>query len=133
MNASPGQALTDRRRERGGARLNFLIVILIVGVLAYIGYQLIPVYYQAYLFKDTMQVNVDKAAAANWPPDQLKAQLQADGKELNVPPGAGMSVERVNGRIQARVTFKRPVVFPGYTYDYTFDHTVKSATLFSGQ
>ncbi|HEY0004971.1 MAG TPA: hypothetical protein VGB17_09195 [Pyrinomonadaceae bacterium] len=133
MKASGGLGRADRLSEHGGARLNFLIIIVLVAAVAYIGYQYIPVAYNAYLYKDLMQTSVDKAAGSGWTTEKLKAQLASDGKEFGVPPNAAITVEQVNGRVQARVSFKRPITFPGYTYDYDFDHTVKSTQLFSGQ
>ncbi len=35
------------------------------------------------------------------------------------------TVQRDN-RLEVRVQFVRPIEFPGYTYNYEFDHTVKS-------
>jgi Tfp pilus assembly protein PilE len=133
MKSSPGLSCTQRKGEHGGTRLNFLIVVALVAVLAYIGYQYIPVAYNAYLYKDSMQANVDRAAATNQPLERLRDQLKADGQEFGVPENAAISVEHMNGRVQARVKYTRPIAFPGYTYDYNFDHTVKSTQLFSGQ
>ena len=133
MNSYGNLGRTGRLSERGGARLNFLIAVILVASVGYIGYQYIPVDYDARLYKDAMQNAVDKAAVTTWAPEKLKDQLRLEGKELGVPPEAAISVDRINGRIQARVSYKRPIAFPGYTYDYNFDHTVQSSQFFAGQ
>jgi len=61
--------MTDSARsgERGGSRLKFLIVMAILGAVAYTAYIYVPVAYQAYLYKDLMQTKVDAAAALGTP------------------------------------------------------------------
>ncbi|HYY56063.1 MAG TPA: hypothetical protein VE842_01970, partial [Pyrinomonadaceae bacterium] len=107
---------SGRRGERGGTRLKFLIVVIILAAVAYSGYQFIPVAFQAYQFKDYMQQNVDKAAAMGQPPDWVMTQLKASGGEYGVPPNAEIKVELRNGRMEARVRFARLVQLPFYAY-----------------
>lgn len=127
------QTNAPRIGERGGATLKFLIVLAILGAIAYAGYQYIPVAYEAYTFKDYMQVTVDKAAALGQPAETVKANLKASEAEYGVPPDAVISANQRDGRLEARVQFARAVVFPGYTYQYNFDHTVSSTSLFSAK
>ena len=116
------------RGERGGARFNFIVVIVIIALAAYSAYNYAPVYYNAYRYKDFMQETVNKAA---YPPaksnDWVKQQLAAAAREYGLPEDADIRVQNENGRISARVTFTRPVQLPGYVYDYSFDHTVRSS------
>lgn len=116
-----------RTSDRGSARLKFLVVVLILGVLAYAGYQYIPVAYDAYLFKDLMQQRVDAAAAMGHPPAWVKDQLSKSAPEYNVPADAEIEPAKQGDRIQVRVKFSRPIEFPGYVYHYEFDHTAQSA------
>ena len=51
----------SRRSEQGGARLKFVIVVALIGVVAYAAVQFIPVFFQAYQIKDLMQHDVDTA------------------------------------------------------------------------
>lgn len=116
--------------ERGGARLNFLIVAVIIAVVGYALYQYVPVAYQAFLYKDYMQETVTKAS---YPPVQTTAwveqQLRAGAKDYNLPPNMAVNVQSVNGRIEARVQWTRPITLPGYVYQYQFDHTVRSGAI----
>jgi hypothetical protein len=116
------------RGERGGSRLNFLIVVALIGLVAYAAYNYVPVAYKAFLFKDFMQETVDKAA---YPPGQTvgwaEAQLRAKGKELDLPEDATYTVQKENNHVVARVRWSRPIPMPGFVYDYDFDHTAKSS------
>ncbi|HZE62523.1 MAG TPA: hypothetical protein VE056_01525 [Pyrinomonadaceae bacterium] len=116
----------ERTTERGSARLKFIIVIAVIGVGAYIGYMYIPVAYQAYLFKDLMQHDVDVASAQGYPASWVKDQLVKSAPEYGVPADAVINPAQRDNRIEVTVQFVRPIEFPGYTYQYDFDHTVKS-------
>lgn len=115
-----------RRGERGGARLNLVVVLAVITVAAYSGYQYIPVAYQASLFKVYMQDTVDKAVATGKDTAWVESQLKTAEADYDVPPDAVFRVEKREGRIEASARWTRPVNFPGYTYAYEFDHTVRS-------
>jgi hypothetical protein len=116
------------RGERGGARFNFVVVVLLIALTAYSAYHYTPVAYHAYLYKDFMQETVNKSA---FPPaksnDWIARQLREGGVDYDLPEDASIRVENENGRIVARVTYTRPVQLPGYVYEYTFDHTARSS------
>ena len=118
--------------ERGGARFNFVVVILLIALAAYSAYNYAPVSYKAYRFKDYMQETVNKAA---YPPGQttdwVTQQLRAGAKEYGLPEDFEINVQREEGRIAAHVTWTEPVQFPGFTYDYDFDHTARSSGFIS--
>jgi hypothetical protein len=117
-----------RRGERGGSRFNLIVVLLVIGLAAYSAYNGAPVAYNAYRYKDFMQETVNKAA---YPPvkgsDWVAQQLRAATQQYNLPEDADVRVQNENGHISARVTFTQPVQLPGYTYEYSFDHTARSS------
>ncbi len=123
-----------RAGEMGGSRVNFLIVALILALAAYSAYNYAPVAYDAFLFKDYMQETVNKAA---YPPGQptewVAQQLRSSSKEYDLPADAYINVQKEEGQIVARVQWTRPVRLPGYTYRYTFDHTVRSSGFINPQ
>jgi len=120
-----------RSNERGGARLKFLIFAAIVAAVGIAGYSYIPVAYQAYLYKDLMQHYVDVAAAQGYQPSWVGDQLTKSEAEYDVPANAVVTPIQRDGRIEARVQFMRAVEFPGYTYQYEFDHTARSTPFIS--
>lgn len=115
-----------RTAERGSARLKFLMVIATIGIVAYTGYLYVPVAYNAYLLKDVMQHNVDVAVTQGYPTSWVRDQLTKAGKEYGVPPNAVIEPTQRENRMEVRVQFVRPIEFPGFTYQYNFDQTVKS-------
>lgn len=116
----------ERTSERGSARLKFVLVLAVIAAAAYIGYLYIPVAYQAYLFKDLMQHNVDVASAQGYAPAWVRDQLVKAAPEYGVPPDAVIEPVQRDNRIECTVRFVRQIEFPGYTYEYSFDNTVKS-------
>ena len=116
------------RGERGGARLSFLLVVAVIGLVGYAAYQYAPVAYNAFKFRDYMQETVNRAV---YPPGQtvewVESQLRAAGREYDLPPETKIKVQNVEGQIVAHVQWARPVRMPGFLYDYQFDHTAKSS------
>ena len=120
-----------RTSEQGGARLKFLIVITIIAIVAYAGYQFVPIGLQAYQLKDLMQHEVDAAAALGKPDSWVKEQLVKSSAEYGIPADAVISPQTQNNRMEVRVQFTKPIEFPGFVYNYDFDYTAKSSTFLS--
>ena len=122
--------IIDRTNERGSSRLKFIIVMAILLCIGYAAYLYIPVRYHAYLFKDSMQQFVDIASAQGKPPTWVGEQLTKTLDEYDVPSNAIITPATQDSRVQVRVQYTKPIEFPGYTYQYEFDETVKSAAFF---
>ena len=114
--------------ERGGSRLNLVITLAIIAVVAYASYQYVPVAYHAYLFKDSMRETVNLAAGANRDVDWVKTKLRESAAENGLPQDAVYDVQTREGRMEARVRWTRHIALPGYVYQYNFDHTETSST-----
>ena len=121
----------SRRSERGGARLKFVIVVAVIAIVAYAGYEFIPVGYQAYQLEDLMQHDVDAAAALGKPDSWVREQLVKSSAEFGIPAEAVISSQMQNNRMEVRVQFTKPIEFPGFVYNYEFDYTAKSSTFLS--
>lgn len=120
-----------RRSERGGARLKFIIVVAIIATVAYAGYQFIPIAYQAYQIKDLMQHDVDTAVALGKPASWIKEQLVKSSPEYGIPADAVITPTQQDNRMEVRLQYTQPIEFPGFVYNYEFDHTARSATFLS--
>jgi len=121
----------SRRSEQGGARLKFVIVVALIGVVAYAAVQFIPVFFQAYQIKDLMQHDVDTAVALGHPPSWIKDQLTNSFPEYGIPADAVVAPAQQDNRLEVRVQYTQPIQFPGFVYNYEFDQTAKSATFLS--
>jgi len=117
---------STKKGERGAARAKLLIFLVFAGVIIYAGYLYLPVAYDAYLFKDLMQHNVDVAVTQGYQPSWVQDQLTKSLAEYNVPANAIITPVQRDQRVEVRVQFTRPIEIPGYTYQYEFDHTAKS-------
>ena len=118
--------LLQRQGEQGGARLKFIIAMVVFALVIYVGYMYIPVAVDAYYFKDVMQNTVDMAAAQGRDTSWLTDQIKKSETDYHVPANAIIAPAQKDNRIEVRVQFTRPISFPGYTYNYDFDYTAKS-------
>lgn len=134
MNESFGSSAAARRDERGAARLKFILVLVVVLIVGYMGIQFIPVAYQSYTFKKFMNESADRASALSVPPEEkgnwLESELRTKAKDYSVPPDAKITRTFQNNQMQVTVQFTRQLnLLPGiWTYQYDFDHTAKSST-----
>jgi hypothetical protein len=115
-----------KRSERGGSTLQFLVVMAVLGAAAYAGYLYVPVAFSAHTYQDLMQHYADVAAAQGYTPAWAGEQLLKSSGEYDVPRDAVITPLQRDNRVEIRVQFVRPIEFPFYTYNYQFDHTVKS-------
>jgi hypothetical protein len=122
---------TFHQNQQGGARAKFIVSLALFALVIYLGYMYIPVAVDAYYFKDEMQKKVDLATATGHDTDWVKEQLTKLAPEYHVPADASITGAQREGRLEVRVQFTRPISFPGYTYNYNFDHTAMSGTFFT--
>jgi len=115
-----------RQSERGGARLNFIIFLVIFVIVIYTGYLYIPVALDAYYFKDVMQNKADVAVTQGYDPSWVKDQLVKLEPEYHVPPDAIITAGQKDNRVEVRAQFTRPIPFLGFVYNYDFDYTARS-------
>ena len=120
-----------RSGERGSANLKFLIVMAMLGAIAYAGYLYVPVAYNAKAYTDLMQHYADLAGGTGHPPSWVIDQLTKSGPEYGIPADAIITSVIKDSRMEIRVQFVREIEFPGYTYNYEFDRTVKSTAFLS--
>ena len=106
--------------------MQFLIVMALLGSAVYAGYLYVPVAFNAHTYQDLMQHYADVAATQGYPPSWAGEQLLKNGTDYDLPKDARITPTQRDNRIEIRVQYVRPIEFPGYTYNYEFDQTVKS-------
>ena len=131
MNDRIVESIHSRSGEQGGARLKFIVVVLVVGMAAYAAYLYVPVAFQAYYIKDLMQHDVDVASTQGYPVAWVTDQIRKSAVEYDIPPTAIITPSQQDNRVIVRVQFTKAIEFPGYTYQYEFDYTAKSTTFLS--
>ncbi|HEY0078416.1 MAG TPA: hypothetical protein VGB73_07195 [Pyrinomonadaceae bacterium] len=117
-----------RGGERGASRLSLIFLLALLALAVYVGYLFVPVAYQASLYKVYMQDTVDKAVATGKPAAWVEEQLKSGGGDYDVPDDAVFKVENRDGYLEANARFTHFISLPGYTYEYDFDHTVRSSS-----
>ena len=117
--------------ESGSARLKLLLFIIVIAIVGYAGYLYIPVSYNAYLFKDLMQQKVNTAAALGHPANWVRDQLVKSAPEYDIPTDAEIVPAVKDGRFEVHVQYTKTIEFPGYVYEYAFDHTARSTEFLS--
>jgi hypothetical protein len=120
------------RRERGGARLNFVIVVVVVAALGYAGYHTIPTLYHARTYETFMQDTVNNAALMSKNPAWVEQQLKDSLDDYELPTDATVKSIVRDGRLEAQVRFTRTIPLLVTSYDYVFDKTVRSSTSVMG-
>jgi hypothetical protein len=119
----------NRNSEMGSARLKFLVAMTIIIGGGYLGYQYIPVAFQAYQYKDLMQHYTEVAGAQGYKPGWAADQLAKSAVEYQIPPNLSITPGQKEGRVEVRVQYSVPIeMLPGglWTYNYEFDHTARS-------
>jgi hypothetical protein len=121
-----------RATEHGGSRFNFLLVVAVIAIVAYAGYQYVPVAYQASQLKVFMKDTVDNAVVtdknAAWAEDQIRRNL----KNYGAPQNALVAVAGREAHLEAHVEYSIPIPLLVTTYEYKFDHTARSAGVMTG-
>lgn len=128
-NISRNNVVIQPDSERGGARLNLLIVLFVITVIGYGIANYAPVAYKAAEYKAVMQSKVDQASAFGYTGEWVGTQLRASASEYDVPQDATVTAGLKDGRMVVTVNYVRPIPLPGFIYNYEFEHTARSANL----
>jgi hypothetical protein len=115
-----------RSSERGSGRVQFFIVMTIIVATAYAGYLYVPVAYQAHEYNSLMQHYADLSGTQERPLVWVEEQLRKNAADYEVPENAIITPVLSDSQVVVRVQFVKLIEFPGYTYNYEFDRTVKS-------
>lgn len=128
---SCGHTNVRRANEHGGATLKFILIIALVALAAYSLLQYVPVAIQAYGLRDFMQEKVNIAAATGKSAEWVVKEIKAGGEQYGMPPDAVVQARQNGNRMEVHVQFVRLIQFPGFTYQYSFDHTARSNSFLS--
>ena len=125
----PGGA---RTRERGGARLKFLLVLAVIAAALYVGGQYVPIAYHARVFESFMQDTVNNASLTDKNPAWVEQQLRRGLEDHEVPEDAEIKAVVNDTRMEATVRYSETVSLVFTEYEYDFDRTVRSSTVVTG-
>ncbi|MEP7147366.1 MAG: hypothetical protein ABI857_00600 [Acidobacteriota bacterium] len=122
---------SDRTCERGSSTTKFLLVVLVLALGANAGFNYVPVAYQGAGFRQEMDTAVVRGLSASGrikPMEAVTASIRRASFEYDIPEDAFVEIKPVNGVVEARVAYSRPInmlPFGLYKYDYDFDYVAK--------
>ena len=113
--------MVRNRRERGEGQFGCLVGLVLLLIAGLIAYKMIPVKVKAADLRDTVQ---DFGRSAGTHGDKAISEgIVAKAQQLGLPVTAdNVDITRAAGTIKISVSYTVPVEFPGYTYNWKFNH-----------
>lgn len=109
--------------QRGEARLGCILWTLALALAVLIGWKMIPVKLQSVQLYDYMIEQAKFGASAS--PESIKKGILREARRLDLPLSEKkVKVQRIGDRIRMKASYTVPVEFPGYTYEWEFNHEV---------
>lgn len=108
--------------ERGGAKLNMLITLVIVGAMGYASFKVVPIYVDNYQLQDSIETE-SRFALTGYPkrtPDDVRNDVLKKAQELGLPlKPEDIRVSMNNGSVEIGADYS--VTFDLAVYQWTHD------------
>ncbi len=115
--------MSRKSAQRGDGNFGCIAWLLVFAVALLIAWKAIPVKIQSAELYDFM-VELTKFSAS-MTPEELEKRIVERAKELELPlDKEHVHVAREGDRIKMEAHYTVPLEYPGYTYQWTFDHKV---------
>jgi hypothetical protein len=112
--------LGSEKRQRGEGRIGFLIALIVVGVVIFVGVKIIPVRITAYEFRDTLREEARYAAVRD-DDATVVVRILKKAEELEIPlTKKNLEVKRTTGEMIIRAHYEQPIDLKVTTYVYKF-------------
>ncbi|HXZ20196.1 MAG TPA: hypothetical protein VEG63_09620 [Candidatus Acidoferrales bacterium] len=108
------------RSERGGAGLKFLVVLIILILLGYAGFQIVPPYVNNYQLQDSCVSESRLLAAHQKTEEKVRETVWATVQSLNVPIKQDDIKVEIIGKT-ARVSIQYAITVNLFGFDYTMN------------
>jgi hypothetical protein len=110
----------DRRGERGGAKINLFLTLLILVAMAIAAFKIAPPYINNYQFQDAINTEAEFALTA-YPrktPDDIRQEVYKKAEDLDIPASPqDIQLNMSNGSISISLDYSIPVDL--YVYQLT--------------
>jgi type III secretion system FlhB-like substrate exporter len=113
-----GMNRTDK--QKGEGRVGFIIALIIVAVVVFLGIKIVPVRISAYEFRDTLREEARYAAVRN---DDAKVakRIMEKAQELEIPLKRDqLKIRRTTGEMIITAYYNQPIDLKVTTYVYKF-------------
>ncbi|MGH9458965.1 MAG: hypothetical protein ACRD2J_15130 [Thermoanaerobaculia bacterium] len=108
-------------RQRGEGQLGCIFGLLFLIAAAFIAYKMIPVKVKTVELGDEITDVARAAGMFKEPAIRKRIMSRADELDLPLDPD-NLIVNRGGNRIYIKATYTVPVEFPGFTYEWEFEH-----------
>ena len=119
-----GEGCTVVSRERGETKLGCLVLIVLVAILGYLCYRVIPVYLERDGFHDSLLTIAGRATLQGWGNRRIVNRVMQLGVDRNFTvEQKDIQVQHIRGRpeVVLVVNYSRTEEFPGgYVYKFYF-------------
>ncbi len=117
------------RSERGEGQFGTMVGLLILALMVYLGFKIVPVMVRGYEFRDFIEEQA-RFGSVRSSDEQVTKRVLRKAQELELPvKGGNIKVNRTPQRFTINVKYTVPIETPVYTYQWVFDER-QSAQLF---
>jgi hypothetical protein len=108
-------------RERGGAKINLLLTLIILGSMIFVAVMLIPPYFSNYQLQDAMKTEARFAGYNRKTEEEIREDVWKKVQELGVPAKReDIHITNDNNTLQITVNYTVPVDLKFKQYDLEF-------------
>lgn len=121
-----------RNGERGSNKLNLILTLVVLGVMAFGAIKIVPVYFANYEFQDSLE-SESRFALTGYPKksaDDVRNDIWNKAKELGIPADKdAIHVELQNGSVDLGLDYSVPIDLAFYQFTLQFhphadNHTI---------
>ena len=119
-----------RRSQAGGSRLKAIVWTAILASFVYVCIRVVPLYFNDYQFRDTMQSTARFASVNRQSPDQVRKKLLQEAEKAEMPIRLeDIKVVSRGGRIDIEVNYNVTVDLHVYEWTLNFHPTASNSQL----
>jgi hypothetical protein len=109
--------------QRGEGNLGCILWAVVLIIVVFVAWKMVPVKIASAKFSDYMEEQAKFAKGT--PEKQIYQAIIKKASELELPvEPKNLIVERTNDRVKMSVKYTVPIEFPGYTYNWHFEHEI---------
>ncbi|HWF38011.1 MAG TPA: hypothetical protein VG322_05800 [Candidatus Acidoferrales bacterium] len=121
-----------KNRERGSNKLNLIVTLVVLGMMAFGAIKIVPVYFANYQFQDSLE-SESRFALTGYPKksaDDVRNDIWNKAKELGIPADKdAIHVDLQNGSVDLGLDYSVPIDLAFYQFTLQFhphadNHTI---------
>ena len=112
----------NRDRQRGASGLKTFLTLLVLVIVVYLGFKIIPHFLNNYELQDYMITESRFATYSRKPDEQIRETIFKKASDLDIDwiKREDIKVETSQGRVKIYIDYTVPVELPGYTLNLNF-------------